>query len=63
MLLLVLVIVMITGCTIKIGYDHYIYTDTQNNEGIAKDCWSRYGVMKCELEDGSIVQVIKYKGE
>ena len=62
LILLIIPILLLCGCTVRIGYDYYEYEDLKGNKGIADDCWSPYGKLTCELEDGTKILVQSYKG-
>lgn len=62
LIILVIPILLLTGCTIRIGYDYYEYEDLDGKTGIAEDCWSNYGQMICRLKDNTRVAVKSHKG-
>ena len=61
-IILVIFILFLCGCSVEIGYDKYEYKDIEGNEGEAKNCWSTYGRLSCELHDGTIISVQSYRG-
>lgn len=61
-LLIVISSLILCGCSIHISYDYYEYKDLEGNTGIAEDCFSVYGKMRCELKDGTMILVQSYRG-
>ena len=62
LILVIIVLFILSGCTIKFGSDIcYEYVDTNNNTGTAKECMSNYGNLTCRLYDGTKIKVISYK--
>ena len=60
-IVLVLSLFILTGCSIEIKGSSYEYVDLNNNKGNAKDCWSNYGNLSCDLYDGTRIKVMSYK--
>lgn len=61
--LAILIVALLSGCTIRIAYDYYSYIDYNGNEGRASECYSNYGNMTCVLSDDTRIKVVQYKGE
>ena len=63
-IILVISILLLCGCTIRLAYDYYEYEDFDGNKGIAKECWTGNfdGIFKCDLKDGTRIAVKSYKG-
>lgn len=61
-LILLIIPILLCGCTVSIGYEKYEYKDLEGNVGEAKDCWMGQGLLKCELYDGTKIMVQSYKG-
>lgn len=62
LILLIIPILLLCGCTVSIGYEKYKYKDLEGNVGEAKDCWMGQGLLICELDDGTRITVQSYRG-
>lgn len=62
LIILVLSILLLSGCTIRLGYDYYEYEDLDGNKGTANDCMTIRGNLLCDLKDGTRVSVKSFKG-
>lgn len=62
LIILVLPILLLCGCTIRFGHDYYEYEDLDGNKGIANVCVTTRGNLICDLEDGTRLSVKSYKG-
>lgn len=61
LIVVIIVLFILSGCSIKISEIAYEYVDTNNNTGTAKACYTTYGNLTCRLDDGTKIKVISYK--
>lgn len=60
-IVLVLGLFILTGCSIEIKTIRYEYKDLDGNTGIADDCMTIRGNLVCDLEDGTRLSVKSFR--
>lgn len=61
LIILIIPILLLCGCTMRSGYNYYEYKDLEGNIGTAETCFEDNGGLFCRLSDGTLLQVHSFK--